>query len=471
MPTDSTARWSAIILAAGEGTRMKSTRPKVLHEIAGRALLSWVVRAALDAGASRCLVVVGHGRSDVERVLRTQFGERVEMVLQPEQRGTGDAVRCAIEAAVGLKGRVLVLYGDCPLIPPALLRDLVAQTDRAEADLGLITATLSDPSGYGRIVRSAEGSVQRIVEHRDCSDDERGIKEVNPGLYAIRAGFLREAIARLTPNNAQAQLYLTDVVALAAEQGEVLDVEGDMNELTGVNDQRDLALASAMRRRRMAEELARAGVQIANLDALYLDAECEIEPGASLGVNVHLRGRCVVRAGAQIDVGCVLTNVVVEKDARVLPYTVATDSSIGEGAQVGPFSHLRPDSRLGPRSKVGNFSETKKTRLGDGSKVNHLSYVGDGEIGEGVNIGAGTIFCNYDGERKHTTVLEDGVFIGSDSQLIAPLRVGRGAYVASGTTVTEDVPADGLAISRTKQENKPGYAARLRSRLRGKKKR
>jgi bifunctional UDP-N-acetylglucosamine pyrophosphorylase/glucosamine-1-phosphate N-acetyltransferase len=449
---------------------MKSTRPKVLHEIAGRALLSWVVRAALDAGASRCLVVVGHGRSDVERVLRTQFGERVEMVLQPEQRGTGDAVRCAIQAAVGLEGRVLVLYGDCPLIPAPLLRELIAQTDRAGADLGLITATLADPSGYGRIVRSSEGSVQRIVEHRDCSDDERRIKEVNPGLYAVRAGFLREAIARLTPNNAQAQLYLTDVVALAAEQGEVLVLEGDMNELTGVNDQRDLALAAAMRRRRMAEELARAGVQIANLDALYVDAECEIEPGASLGVNVHLRGRCVVRAGAEIDVGSVLSNVVVEKDARVLPYTVATDSSIGEGAQVGPFSHLRPDSRLGPRSKVGNFSETKKTNLGEGSKVNHLSYVGDGEIGEGVNIGAGTIFCNYDGERKHTTVLEDGVFIGSDSQLIAPLTVGRGAYVASGTTVTEDVPADGLAISRTKQENKAGYAARLRARLRGKKK-
>jgi bifunctional UDP-N-acetylglucosamine pyrophosphorylase/glucosamine-1-phosphate N-acetyltransferase len=303
-------------------------------------------------------------------------------------------------------------------------------------------------------VRDALGHVQRIVEDRDCSAEERGIEEVNPGLYAIRAGFLREAIAKLTPGNAQAQLYLTDVVALAAEQGEVLDLEGDMTELTGVNDQRDLALASATRRRRMAEELARTGVQIANLDALYVDAECEIEPGALLGANVHLRGRCLVRTGARIDVGCVLTNVVVDKDANVLPYTVATDSSIGEGAQVGPFSHLRPDSRLGPRSKVGNFSETKKTRLGEGSKV----------------IGAGTIFCNYDGEQKHTTVLEDGVFIGSDTQLIAPVTVGRGAYVASGTTVTDDVPADALAISRTKQENKEGYAARLRARLRGKKK-
>ena len=448
---------------------MKSTRPKVLHEIAGRALLSWVVQAALEAGASRCLVVVGHGRDDVERVLVKRFGKRVELVLQPEQRGTGDAVRCAMEADAALEGRVLVLYGDCPLIPAALLRELVQQSDRAGADLGLVAAALSDPSGYGRIVRDAMGRIKRIVEDRDCTADERRIEEVNPGLYAIRAGFLREAIAQLTPNNAQAQLYLTDVVALAAKEGEVLDLEGDMTDLTGVNDQLDLALASATRRRRMAEALARSGVQIADLDALYVDAECEIEPGASLGANVHLRGRCLVRAGARIDVGCVLTNVVVDKDANVLPYTVATDSSVGEGAQVGPFSHLRPDTRLGPRSKVGNFSETKKTTLGAGSKVNHLSYVGNGEIGQGVNIGAGTIFCNYDGEQKHTTVLEDGVFIGSDTQLIAPVKVGRGAYVASGTTVTEDVPADALAISRTKQENKEGYAARLRARLRSKK--
>jgi bifunctional UDP-N-acetylglucosamine pyrophosphorylase/glucosamine-1-phosphate N-acetyltransferase len=249
----------------------------------------------------------------------------------------------------------------------------------------------------------------------------------------------------------------------------VVDLKGDMADLTGINDQRDLALAASTLRRRTAEELARKGVRVSDLDALYVDAECEVEPGATLGANVHLRGRCVVRAGAQIDVGCVLTNVVVERDALVLPYTVATDSTIGMGAQVGPFSHLRPQTLLGPRSKVGNFSETKKTTVGVGSKVNHLSYVGDGIIGDGVNIGAGTIFCNYDGEQKHSTVLEDGVFIGSDSQLIAPVTVKKGAYVASGTTVTKDVPEDALAISRSKQENREGYASRLRARLRGKK--
>jgi bifunctional UDP-N-acetylglucosamine pyrophosphorylase/glucosamine-1-phosphate N-acetyltransferase len=470
MPTQSPSTWSAIILAAGEGTRMKSNRPKVLHEIAGRTLVSWVVQAALDAGASRCLVVVGHGRGDVERELVANFGERVEMVLQPDQRGTGDAIRCAMEADRTLEGRLLVLYGDCPLIRVRLLHDLVDVSDRAGASLGLVTAALENPIGYGRIIRNSAGEVQRIVEDRDCSDVERAVQEVNPGLYAVQADFLRKAIAQLTPDNAQGQLYLTDVVELAANGGKVVDLRGDMADLTGVNDQRDLAVAASTRRRRMAEDLARSGVAITDLDTLYIDAECEVEPGAALGANVHLRGRCVVRVGAHIDVGCVLTNVLVDRDAKVLPYTVAADSTIGEGAQVGPFSHLRPQTQLGPRSKVGNFSETKKTIVGEGSKVNHLSYVGDGIIGAGVNIGAGTIFCNYDGEQKHTTVLEDGVFVGSDSQFVAPVTVKKGAYVASGTTVTRDVPEDALAISRPKQENKEGYAARLRARLRQKKK-
>jgi bifunctional UDP-N-acetylglucosamine pyrophosphorylase/glucosamine-1-phosphate N-acetyltransferase len=406
---------------------MKSARPKVLHEIAGRALVSWVVQTALDAGAAHCVVVVGHGRDDVQRELVARFGTRVDTVLQPERRGTGDAVRCALEANLSLGGRLVVLYGDCPLIPAILLRALVDRSDEANANLGLVTASRADPTGYGRIVRDSTGNVARIVEDRDCSPQERAVLEVNPGLYAARADFLREAISQLTPNNAQGQLYLTDIVGLAAHRGKVVDLQGDMADLTGVNDQKDLALAASTRRRRAAEELAQSGVGIADLDSLYVDADCEVEPGATLGANVHLRGTCVVRAGAHIDVGCVLTNVVVEKDAKVLPYTVAADSTIGEGAQVGPFSHLRPQTELGPRSKVGNFSETKKTTVGEGSKVNHLSYVGNGIIGEGVNIGAGTIFCNYDGEQKHTTVLVVGVFIGSDSQLIAPVTIKMGA--------------------------------------------
>ena len=450
---------------------MKSARPKVLHEVAGRALVSWVVRTALDAGATRCLVVVGHGRGDVERELDAHFGSEVETVLQPQQHGTGDAVRCAIEAHPDLAGRTLVLYGDCPLLPSPLLRELAETSTVRGADCALVTATLGEPAGYGRIIRGGAGHVQRIVEDRDCSAAEREIAEVNPGLYAFETAFLRESIQRLDTDNAQGELYLTDVVELAAQRGNVLDIEGDMSELTGINDRRELALAAATKRRAIAEALAQSGVGVLDLDTLYVDADCEIEPGAVLGANVHLRGRCIVRAGAHVDTGCVLTDVVVDRDAQVLPYTVATDSTIGEGAQVGPFSHLRPKSKLGPRSKVGNFSETKKTIVGEGSKVNHLSYVGDGVIGKGVNIGAGTIFCNYDGEQKHTTTLEDDVFIGSDSQLVAPVTVKRGAYVASGTTVTRDVPEDALAVARTKQENKEGYAARMRARLRKKKER
>ncbi|MFZ1865814.1 MAG: bifunctional UDP-N-acetylglucosamine diphosphorylase/glucosamine-1-phosphate N-acetyltransferase GlmU [Polyangiales bacterium] len=469
MPNSASTPWTAIILAAGEGKRMRSSRPKVLHEIAGRALASWVVGTALEAGATRCLVVVGHGRQDVERHLHEQFEASVDMVLQPVQRGTGDAVQCAMRANPSLSGRLVVLYGDCPLIPATLLRELVDRSEAEDADLALVTASLADPIGYGRVVRDEAGRVRRIVEDRDCTAAEREIREVNPGLYAFGADFLRGALAQLAPHNAQSELYLTDVVELAAKRGKVIDVRGEMSELMGVNDQRDLSIASSARRRAIAEELARNGVVIADLDTLYVDSECEIEAGARLGANVHLRGRCIVRSGAHIDVGCVLTNVVVEKNAVVLPYSVATDSIIGEGAQVGPFSHLRPHSELGPRSKVGNFSETKKTKLGEGSKVNHLSYVGDGVIGRDVNIGAGTIFCNYDGEQKHITVLEDGVFIGSDTQLIAPVTIRKGAYVASGTTVTRDVPEDALALSRAKQENKEGYAARLRARLRRKK--
>ena len=470
MPTNEQAPWSAIILAAGEGTRMKSSRPKVLHAIAGRPLVSWVVQTALEAGAARCLVVVGHGRAEVERELAGRFGARVEVVLQPKQRGTGDAVRCALESDPTLSGRVVILYADCPLIPKSLIRRLLDASHATKASLGLVTATLAAPDGYGRIVRDATGAVTRVVEDRDCSDDERKISEVNPGLYDVNAEFLRDAIRQLTPDNAQGQLYLTDVVELAARHGIVASVAADMPDLMGVNDQRDLAICAARARRRIAGALAENGVAITDLDTLYVDADCEVEGGASLGAQVHLRRRCVVRQGASIDVGCVLSNVVVEANAVILPYTVATDSTIGEGASVGPFSHLRPQSELGPRSKVGNFSETKKTTLGEGSKVNHLAYVGDGIIGKGVNIGAGTIFCNYDGEQKHTTVIGDDVFIGSDSQLVAPVTVGRGAYIASGTTVTRDVPEDSLAVGRAKQENKKGYAARLRARLRRKKK-
>jgi bifunctional UDP-N-acetylglucosamine pyrophosphorylase/glucosamine-1-phosphate N-acetyltransferase len=455
--------WVGIVLAAGQGTRMKSATPKVLHAIAGRPLVAWAVGAALEAGARECVVVVGHGRDAVKAALHARFGERVRFAVQEEQNGTGHAVRCALEQALpAYDGSVVISYGDCPLLTAETLRRLVHA--RGDAPLALVTATLPDPTGYGRMIRK-DGRVIAIREHKDCNETQRAIREVNPGLYAIDATFLREAIAGLDTNNAQGELYLTDVVAAAAKQAHVADVPGDMSELRGVNDRYELALCGEVIRRRIAETLARSGVGVIDPATTYVDADCVIEPDVTLEPNVHLRGACVVRAGAHVETGCVLTNVLVDEGAHLKPYSVATDSRIGPRADVGPFTHLRPQTELHEGAKVGNFCETKKTIVGPHSKVNHLAYVGDGILGEGVNVGAGTIFCNYDGFRKHTTILEDGAFIGSDSQLVAPVRIGKGAYVASGSTITKDVPDDGLAMSRTKQVNKEGYASKLKARF------
>lgn len=456
----------AVVLAAGKGTRMKSNLPKVLHEIAERSLVAWSVTAALDAGAQACVVVVGHEREAVEASLIERFGDRVSFALQAEQNGTGHAVQCAMESALmDFSGQILVTYGDCPLLKGQTLASLFSAGQNH--DLSLLVAHKDDPTGYGRIVRK-DGRVAKIVEQKDATEDERAITEVNPGIYCFEAAFLRGGLSRLNTNNAQGELYLTDLVEMAER---VCDVEGDMGELRGVNDKAQLAECDAAMRRRLATACAQKGVSVQDLDAFYIGADCEVEAGATIKAGVHLRGQTTVRAGAFIDAGCVLTNVQVAEGAQLLPYTVASDSTIGQRATVGPFSNLRPKSHLGEGSKVGNFSETKNTQIGKDSKINHLSYVGDGVIGEGVNVGAGVIFCNYDGIQKHTTTLEDGVFVGSDSQLVAPVTVGKGAYVASGSTVTKDVPTDALAISRTKQVNKDGYASRIRTRMEAHKKR
>lgn len=461
------ARVAAVVLAAGQGTRMKSARAKVLHEVADRPMLAWSVAAALEAGVERAVVVVGHDREAVEADVRARYApDRVTTAVQPEQRGTGDAVRCGLTALEGFEGRVLITYGDCPLARAETLHALIAAGAAGKEPLAMLTGTLDDPTGYGRIIRDHSGNVIAIREHRDCSPDELALREVNPGVYSIDAAFLRRALAHLGTGNAQGELYLTDVVAIAAREGGVVDVRGDMRELQGINDRWQLADADRAMRARILQSLAMSGVTVRAPETTFVGADVEIAQDVTLEPGVVLRGRCRIGAGARIDVGCVLTDVVVEAGAYLKPYTIATESRIGERAQVGPFSHLRPASDLGPDVHVGNFVETKKTSMARGSKANHLAYLGDGIVGEEVNVGAGTIFCNYDGYQKHTTILEDGAFVGSDSQLIAPVRVGKNAYVATGTTVTKDVPADGLAISRVRQQNKDGYAPRLRARLR-----
>jgi len=456
--------FTAIVLAAGLGKRMRSARPKVLHPVCGIPLAAWPIRAARDAGATDVVAVTGHARTDVEAAFTARFGDGVRFAHQPEQRGTGHAVACAMDVLPDATGTVVVLYGDCPLIPGAAIARLVGA--RGSAPLSLLVGTLDDPAGYGRILRDPEtGAVQGIREDRDCAADERAIREVNPGLYAVDAGFLRDALANLSTDNAQGELYLTDVVAMAAARGGAVGVPWTMDDLRGVNDRWELARAEAALRDRLLAAHARAGVTVRDPGSTFVEADVTLAPDVALEPGVVLRGTTAVGAGARIDVGCVLENVAVAEGAWLKPYTVASESRVGPAAQTGPFAHLRPATELGPDTRVGNFVETKKTRMGAGSKANHLAYLGDGVLGEGVNVGAGTIFCNYDGVRKHTTVLEDGAFIGSDSQIVAPVTVGRNAYVATGTTVTRDVPEDALAIGRTRQDNKAGYAARLRARF------
>jgi bifunctional UDP-N-acetylglucosamine pyrophosphorylase/glucosamine-1-phosphate N-acetyltransferase len=458
------ATTTAVILAAGQGTRMKSAIPKALHAIAGRPLVHYPVEAALEAGCGEVVVVVGHGREQVAAYLAKAFGERVKIAVQEQQRGTGDAARAGMTAVASNAERVLLFYCDAPLLAAGDLVPVVnALGDRA--GLALATCEVDAPFGYGRVLRGENGEIVEIREERDLrSERERGVREINPGIYAANAALLRTALASLLPNNAQGELYLTDIVSFAwGAKERIVSVPSRAEVLGGVNDRQQLAEADGAMVERIVRKWRVAGVTVRA--GARIEAGVTIEPDATIEMGACLRGTTRIGKGAIIDVGCVLTNVEVAEGAVLKPYTVASDSRIGPRAQLGPFSHLRPESDIGEEAHVGNFVETKKTRMAKGAKANHLAYLGDGEIGAAANIGAGTIFCNYDGFQKHTTTIEAGAFIGSDSQLVAPVRVGEGAYVGTGTTVTRDVPANALAISRVRQENKEGYATKLRARM------
>ncbi len=460
---------TAIILAAGQGTRMKSSLPKVLHPVCGRPMVDWIVEAALEAGADDAVVVVGHARELVEGHLAERFGERVRTAVQPEQNGTGHAVACAVPSLADEATAAMILYGDTPLLLADDLRAAVQARAAGKTPLALLTCLVPEPAGYGRILRSEAGMVVGIREHRDASELERRIDEINPGVYVVDVPFLKAALERLRPDNDQGELYLTDVVAMAAEEGGVSDLRADASTLVGVNDRTQLAAVEDAMFERIADGWRRAGNTVRT--GARIGADVTLGHDVTVEHGAVLRGATTVGDGATIDVGCVLTDVKIAAGATLLPYSVAGSSTIGEQTQVGPFSHLRTGTHLGASCKVGNFVETKKTTLHDGAKASHLSYLGDGEIGEGANIGAGTIFCNYDGFQKHKTTIEPDAFVGSDSQIVAPVTIGRGAYVATGTTVTKDVPADALAIARTRQENKEGYASRLKARMKAAKER
>ena len=459
---------ACLILAAGKGTRMSSVKNKVLHTLLGVPMAAYPVERARELGADRIVAVLGHQRDEVAKFLENRFGPgSITVVEQKEQRGTGHAVRLGLKPLANFDGMVVILYGDVPLLRTETLGALVEAADKNGA-LAILTSVVRDPTGYGRVIRDDSGLIRAVVEHKDASHAQHRIAEVNAGIYAAPAEFLRKATAKLGAQNAQGEYYLTDIVARAAGSIGVVSVQVASEEMAGVNDREQLVAAERI----LAARLIREHGKVATFRApkqVYVEASVTIEPDAEIGRNVSLRGRTHIGAFARVDDGAILTNAIVGRGAHVLPYCVVTDALIGDGAKVGPFAHLRPGTELGPDVHVGNFVETKKTRLGRGSKANHLTYLGDTIVGEQVNVGAGTITCNYNGHEKRQTIIEDGAFIGSDTQLVAPVRVGKRAVVAAGATIVEDVRPGALAISRVPCKQIDGYADRLAERYAGKK--
>ena len=444
---------------------MNSDLPKVLHRIAGRPLVHWVVTAARSAGAGRIVAILGHQAQAVQASLDAAFGAgAVEVALQGEQRGTGHAVQCALPAVAAEPDEriVVVLSGDAPLLASERNDQLVEACERSAAGMALLSTVPPRPMPYGRLVRDGALLV-RIVEHADATPEQREIRDTNAGFYAIRLGHLRRDLARLQADNAKGELYLTDLVAHAAARGGATAIDTPFAEVAGINDRVDLAACEAAARRRINEAWMRAGVTMVDPATAYIDADAgPIGRDVWLGPNVALRGRTRIGDGARIDAGAVLTDVAIADHAQVKPYSVLADTAIGARAQIGPFTHCRTGSRIDEDAKLGNFVETKQTHLMAGAKANHLAYLGDASIGARANIGAGTITCNYDGLGKYQTTIEAGAFVGSDTQLVAPVTVGRDAYVGAGTTVTRDVPRGALALTRVKQVNVEGWADRFR---------
>lgn len=458
---------SAMILAAGKGTRMRSERAKVLHELAGEPLVGYSVRACQGVGAEPIALVVGHQAEAVEATMRARFGDTLAFALQAEQLGTGHAAQMGL-AAAGEAELVLILAGDVPLLRSETLARLI-EACRPEAALSLLTTILPDPTGYGRIIREGD-SVARIVEHKDATEAERAVAEVNAGIYCVRRDFLKQALSDLSSDNAQGEYYLTDIVqkAVAAGKAAAPVVVEDPMEVSGANHRGQLAeLGQALKRRTNAAWMI-AGVTMDDPEQTYIGPDVELAADVHLGPGVHLRGKTKIAAGAHIDVGCVLTDAEVEAGVHVKPYSVFEEAVVRARAIIGPFSRLRPGAEIMEEAHVGNFVELKKSTLGKGAKANHLAYLGDSVIGAGSNVGAGTITCNYDGYGKYQTILGEQVFIGSNSTLVAPVTIATGAYVAAGSVITASVGEEDLAFGRARQINKEGRAAPLREEAKAK---
>ncbi|WP_455366504.1 bifunctional UDP-N-acetylglucosamine diphosphorylase/glucosamine-1-phosphate N-acetyltransferase GlmU [Kaarinaea lacus] len=442
-----------VILAAGQGTRMKSALPKVLHEIGGKSLLEHVIQSARQLNATTLHIVYGHGGEQVKQLLSHY---EVNWVLQDQQLGTGHAVEQAMPNIPDGES-VLVLYGDVPLIAQDTLTKLIAAS--SPGALGLLTARLPSPTGYGRIVRNDAGEVIQIVEEKDASDQQRKINEVNTGMLALNSSNLKKWLGQLENNNAQGEYYLTDVIGMAALENVAIKTvhPKSLVEIEGVNNKVQLAHLERVYQRQQAEKLMLQGVTFRDPGRFDLRGELVVGKDVVIDVNVVIEGKVSLGDGVTIESNNVIINSTIAEGTTVHPNCVIESSTIGKSCEVGPFSRIRPETHLKEEVKVGNFVEIKKSNIASGSKVNHLSYVGDTEMGEKVNVGAGTITCNYDGAYKHKTIIGDNVFIGSDTQLVAPVEVGAGATIGAGSTITHDVPKGELTLSRSPQQTRRGW--------------
>lgn len=451
-----------VILAAGLGTRMKSRKAKVLHEAGGDTLLNHVLRAALHIAAPEQIVaVIGH---QAQQVRESVHFPGIQFAEQREQKGTGHALVCAREAIATNDGQLIVLNGDGPLLRPRTLKVLLEHQMRGDFAATLLTSELADPAGYGRIVRDERGMIAAIVEQKAARPQQLEIREINTGVYCFDARLFWQHIGAVSPNNAAQEYYLTDMVEILTRHGHRVAplLIGDETELLGINTRVELAAADQILRARKTNELMLSGVTIEYPESVTVDVDVEIGPDSVIEANVQLRGRTRIGENCHIGTGAVLRDCNIADGATILPYVVAESSSIGAGASVGPFARFRPNVEVAEGAHIGNFVELKNTKLGKGSKASHLAYLGDATIGANVNVGAGTITCNYDGRRKHPTTIGDGVFVGSNSTLVAPLTISEGAYVAAGSTITKNVESDSLALGRAHQVDKPGWAKKRR---------
>lgn len=448
-----------VILAAGLGKRMHSALPKVLHQVAGQSMLSHVIATAKALKPQKIVVVTGHQGELVQaEAERCAAGTTLCCCKQEQQRGTADAVKAALPA-LDSDSTVLVLYADTPLTPLTDLQQLLDALQTSQAQLMLLTCTLDDPTGYGRIVRNESGAIEGIVEQKDCSADELNIKEINSGIIALPCSVLQHYLPRIECNNAQHEYYLTDLTSLIVKDGgQVAAMTSDnFAYLRGVNSKVQLAQAERTYQQLQARKLLDEGVTLADPQRFDLRGTLEHGQDCFIDVNCVLSGHCVLGNNVTIGAGCIISDCMIDDNVVVSPYTVMEQSHLKADVTVGPFARLRPGNTLEEKAHVGNFVELKKAHLGKGTKAGHLSYLGDSEIGAEVNIGAGTITCNYDGANKHQTIIEDDVFVGSDTQLVAPVTVRKGATIAAGTTVTKEVPAEALVLTRTRALYKTHY--------------